>query len=431
MSEKVSEFFKVSGKFLPASIEALDEFPVFNYKLTRASYTVYTALKLYHGKKGIYLIAEKKEEEFRGDFNSANFTAPEGSLVFFYYTTASHSKVKHRYRKWFVVKSSEATELVLEDEEGDVNVRVRVKNLEPIKMLSKEKVVELDAIIRNQGWLPSEYDPVHTLYYYWLIQRVHESTTAVRAKPEPEAKPVTAVEPEEAPVEPEKLFERPEAVLIAPQATATPVERTAVLSEAPAPAPAEPAEQVQRTELVKVYLLSMRLPSKYLVQSVRVERGQGASSPVREIRMWEGEYARLAARLETLRRQCYHLASRIFAFVPDFGVWIAVSEEALEEARRIGEYVKSELGKLNISSDRYAVKAVPVFLEPGDAKSLLDAAIAHLSSDAEELAARIKRAEEERRRKELQRLRRELETVQRLLDTFIAFAREQLRRGEG
>jgi hypothetical protein len=48
---------------------------------------------------------------------------------------------------------------------------------------------------------------------------------------------------------------------------------TAVVKEEVA-APAKP-------ELVKIYLLSMKLPSKYLVQAVEADRGV-------EVRKWEG-----------------------------------------------------------------------------------------------------------------------------------------------
>jgi hypothetical protein len=195
---------------------------------------------------------------------------------------------------------------------------------------------------------------------------------------------------------------------------------TAVQPQVPQVPPAPP-----KPSLVKVYLLSMRLPSKYLVQKVEVEKV--SESFLREVRKWEGVTAEIASRLETIRRNCYAKASRIFAYVEDFGTWIAVTNEAVDEARKISEYVKAELSNLrldqvkNITLSAYTVEAIPVYLEPEDAKKLLNAAIAHLSADVDELESKIAEAEKEQKKEALKRLESNLKYKQELLNAFKRF----------
>jgi hypothetical protein len=103
-----------------------------------------------------------------------------------------------------------------------------------------------------------------------------------------------------------------------------------------------PAPEVRKPELVKIYLLSMKLPSKYLVQKVEVREGE-------EVRKWEGISAEIASRLEGIRRKAYDMISKIFANVEDYGVWVAVTEEAVKEAQKISEWVRKELSALPIT----------------------------------------------------------------------------------
>jgi len=174
-----------------------------------------------------------------------------------------------------------------------------------------------------------------------------------------------------------------------------------------------------RQQLVKVYLLSMRLPSKYLVQKVEVNESE-------EIRKWEGIARDVASRLEGIRRNAYKLISRAFAFVEEFGTWIAVSEEAVEETKKVSEWIREELSKLPLQQIKtnadinklYSVKAIPIYLEPDDAKALLDAAVQHLSQDVGELRQRIEEAEKEQKKSALKQLQQDLMYKQKLLETF-------------
>jgi len=187
---------------------------------------------------------------------------------------------------------------------------------------------------------------------------------------------------------------------------------TAVQPQVP-PAPSRPS-------LVKVYLLSMRLPSKYLVQEVKVDKNV-------EVRRWEDVRAEIASHLEGLRRKCYDKISRIFAHIEDFGTWIAITDEAVEEAKKVSDFIKSELSKLQIDQvkkvdlNAYSVKAIPIYLEPEDAKEILNAAIQHLSADVEELEAKIIEAEKEQKKEALKRLESSLKYKQELLNAFKRF----------
>jgi hypothetical protein len=184
------------------------------------------------------------------------------------------------------------------------------------------------------------------------------------------------------------------------------------------PQPQVPVAVPPKPSLVKVYLLSMRLPSKYLVQEIEIDKNV-------ETRKWEGKRAEIASRLETIRRTCYTKAEHVFAHVEEYGTWIAVTDEAVEEAKKISEYIKSELSKLQIDQvkkvdlNAYSVKAIPVYLEPEDAKEILNAAIAHLSADVDELEAKI--AEAEKKKEALKRLESSLKYKQELLNAFKRF----------
>jgi len=194
--------------------------------------------------------------------------------------------------------------------------------------------------------------------------------------------------------------------------------------ELPAPKAPKPVEETpRRKELVKIYLLAMRLPSKYLVQQVKIEPNERGYI---EKRAFEDIRAEVASRLEGIRRSAQKMIERIFCYVEEFGVWIAVSDAAVEEARKVSEYVVKELNaiealkqiKNNIEINSYMVKAIPVYLEPEHAKELLQAAIEKMSADVAELETKIKEAEQERKMQAMARLQKEYEYKFRLLEAF-------------
>ncbi|MCI4408399.1 MAG: hypothetical protein JHC26_04860 [Thermofilum sp.] len=173
-----------------------------------------------------------------------------------------------------------------------------------------------------------------------------------------------------------------------------------------------------KSELVKIYLLSMRLPSRYLVQKVQYSKDKEL---LQEVRMWEGESAKLAKKIETLRREVYMDITRIFCHVEEYGTWIAVSEQAKEEATKISQHVVEKLRALGFKDDileRYVVKAIPIYLEIDEARELLYYAIRKLSEDVDELKQKIAEAEKERNLPAMRRLEKEKSYREALLLSF-------------
>jgi hypothetical protein len=165
--------------------------------------------------------------------------------------------------------------------------------------------------------------------------------------------------------------------------------------------------------LVKLHLLSMRLPSRYLVQSVEVEGG-------REVRRWEGEARGLASRLEGLRRRCVEVASRSFAYVEELGAWVSADEGAVKEAEAISKLLAEALSGLNLAGLKgadvprsYGARVLPVWLEPEHARWILEAAVGRLSKAVEELRRRLEAAEKGGR--EAARLKGELASREAML----------------
>jgi len=401
------------GKVVPISI-TVGKLPVYHEKHTVKGHVTYTALGLLEGRKGLYLVAK----EWKSDK-----TAPVGAIVYFRYISGSNKYDYYKYKGWFVVEEGAESEVELPQLGKDKSagpIKVRVKNLRPLPELTEEDLAKSEAEMMNRGWFPSEYDPVKQLYYYWMVLKVHEVPTEEAVPP---AEEVETQEGEVTPAPPVEIEVKPKELEVELEAAPTP---TAVPTLEAAPTPtAVPTAVVPPTpakaELVKVYLLSMRLPSKYLVQKTEVKENE-------EVRKWEGKAAEVASRLEGIRRAAYGLVSRIFAHVEEYGVWIAVTEEAVKEAMRISEWIRKELDGLpikelkNVDIDSvYSVKAIPVYLEPEHARELLNAAIEHLSEDVAELSKRIEEAEKEQKRSALRRLQEDLVYKRSLLEAFRRF----------
>jgi len=178
--------------------------------------------------------------------------------------------------------------------------------------------------------------------------------------------------------------------------------------------------------LVKIYELIMRLPSEYLVQQVKHVKTE--TGGVAEQRVWEGLAQQVASRLRGIRRTAYDKIKQLgnFVHVEEFGMWIAVSDDAVKDAEEVSKWVREELSKLPLKQLRpdinidelYTVKALPVYLEPEDAKLLLETAIAELEEQREELEKKIREAEQEKKGSTVRRLEQDLEYTKRVLEQF-------------
>jgi len=214
------------------------------------------------------------------------------------------------------------------------------------------------------------------------------------------------------------------AVVPSPVPTAVPP------AQAQAPPPLPPAPS--RGELVKIYELIMRLPSKYLVQQSKYVKTE--TGGVVEQRVWEGLAQSVASRLEGIRRTAYDKIRQLgsFGYVKEFEKWIGVTDKAVKDAEELSKWVREELSKLPLKQLRpdididklYAVKAIEVYLKPEDAKLLLETAIAELEEAREELERRIQEAEQEKKRSTIKKLEQELEYTKQVLEQFKKFLQQ-------
>jgi len=401
-TEQNSVVFSVEGNKVVPILLDFSALPRANPKRTSARVKVYSGLALHQGRAGIYLIGR--------EWKRGVSAAPVGAILRFEYSTGSWGNVYHSYSAFFVVAEVGDNTFVLHDTVRGHDAEVRVKNLVLLPTLGSEDRAWAEAEILNSGWRPSEYDPVRSLFCYWMRDRVHERAAAA-------ATTVTATTEE---AEEELAVEEPEEVeqpLPLPVEEVKPRELEVEFEQPPVPAATSQPAAPSKPELVKIYLLSMRLPSKYLVQSVEYDSGK---TSVREVRFWAGKNAKIASRLESIRRMALARVSRVFAFVPEYGTWIAVTEQALAEAQRVSEFVVEELRKLGLDryAERYTIRAIPIFLQPEDARELLGAAVRHLSADVETLKKRIEEAEREQDKRALRRLEQEKSYHEALLQAF-------------
>jgi hypothetical protein len=327
--------------------------------------------------------------------------------------------------------------VVLKDRKGNQDVEAKILNLIPLDEMPEEIKREIEAEILNKKWLPSEYDPVKQLYYYWIRQKVHEKVmveedTAVGVEeqeqqqqaPQPQIS-LEEIKPQELEVEipetPQSPQPQPQSQL---QLQPQPIQQMEVELETTTPMPTTTTQPTPtKQELVRIYLLAMRLPTKHLLMQSEYERdGNGV---LREVRRWDGKTAQIASRVEGIRRSAYERLSRVFCHVEEYGTWIAVTEDAVKEAQETSKYVIEELKKLGIDKIKginvevmYGIRVIPIYLDTEEAKNLLETAIAHLSRDVEELSRKIEEARQNENKKYLRRLESEKKYRVALLEAF-------------
>jgi hypothetical protein len=388
---------------------------------------VYTGLQVTSWKDKYYL----NDRRWKGD----RHVVPEGSIVVFGASAGSYKHTYHSYAAVFMVKEGARAEITLEDRvgrDGKESIKLVVENLEPLPMPSASDLRSAEAEILNRGLEISRFvdskDVLLALYHYYVKQKLYATpaatTTAVAQAPtvagaEAGQKEVSVEELEKMLQELEKGKETIPVV---------PTTATAVPSVQAPPPPPPPS----RAELVKIYELIMRLPSKYLVQQSKYVKTEAGG--VAEQRVWEGLAQQVASRLEGIRRVAYDKIKQLssFAHVEEFERWIAVTDKAVKDAEELSKWVREELSKLPIKQLRpdvdidnlYAVKAIEVYLKPEDAKLLLDTAIAELEEAKQELEKRIQQAEQEKKRSVIKKLEQELESTKQVLEQFKKFLQQ-------
>jgi hypothetical protein len=255
------------------------------------------------------------------------------------------------------------------------------------------------------------------------IQQVQTPTTTQKT----EAK---EVEEEEISVEElEKMLQQiekgKETITVVPSPAPTAVPSAQEVELPPPPTPS-------RSELVKIYELIMRLPSKYLVQQSKYVKTE--TGGVVEQRVWEGLAQQVASRLEGIRRTAYDKIRQLgsFGYVKEFEKWIGVTDKAVKDAEEVSKWIREELGKLPLKQLRpdldidklYTAKAIEVYLKPEDAKLLLETAIAELEEAKQELERRIQEAEQEKKKSAIKKLEQELTYTKQVLEQFKKFLQQ-------
>ena len=258
-----------------------------------------------------------------------------------------------------------------------------------------------------------------------VLEYAHEiqnlGTTAVEPTEEEQGQSQLQVQVPLEDVKPQELeVELPETPQLAPQPQLAHQPSMEVKLEPATPQPPTP----QKQELVKIYLLAMRLPTKHLLMETDYERDDKTGA-LREVRKWDTNIVQIASRVEGIRRDAYTRLSRVFCHVEEYGVWISVTEDGVKEAKEVSSFIISELKKLGIDKikninieERYGVRAIPIYLEPSEAKALLETAIKHLSEDVEELSQKIEEAKQNENKKYLRQLESEKKYREALLETF-------------
>lgn len=141
--------------------EARGKFVVVNLELKAKEATKTESAKYFdkvmvskasNGEK--YLTSYGKEAEF-----NEPFTAPVGAVVIARLTWGSRKYTRKEVSMLF---------RVAEGQEGEIEEElftVKYQNLAPIPLPSKEVLKEIEAEIKNNGYLPTEYAPIRSILY--------------------------------------------------------------------------------------------------------------------------------------------------------------------------------------------------------------------------------------------------------------------------
>lgn len=388
---------------------------------------VYTGLQVTPWRDKYYL----NDLKWKGDRR----VVPEGSIVVFGASAGSAKHIYHSYRAMFIVKEGARAEITLEDRvgrNGKQPIKLVVENLEPLPGLSTDNLKDAEAEILNKGLEISKFveskDVLLALYHYYVKQKAHLVATPVPQQAQTAQPTAVSAEEEKVSVEElEKMLQElekgKETIPVVPTATAV------LPAQEAKPTPPPPPSG---RELVKIYDLIMRLPSKYLIQQSKYVKTD--TGGVAEQRVWEGLAKEVASRLEGIRRTAYDKIKQLgsFAYAKEFERWIAVTDKAVRDAEELSKWIREELSKLPLKQLRpdididklYAVKAVKVYLEPEDAKLLLDTAIAELEEARAELERRIQEAEQEKKKSTIKKLEQELEYTKQALEQFKKFLQQ-------
>jgi hypothetical protein len=166
-SLSAGEIFSVErNTVISCNIELSSGLPICNEKCTETNKVAFVGLHLVKGKhNGKFYLAAKKQY-----LKGWAWALPKGAIVFIYHQTGTWKNVYHKYKQYFMVVEGEYEGILIDEKDEKGNIEYKTVNLKPIEMLDEKKLAEVEAEIRNNGWLPSQFDPVRILYYYWKKQ---------------------------------------------------------------------------------------------------------------------------------------------------------------------------------------------------------------------------------------------------------------------
>jgi len=166
-SKSAGEIFSVErNSVVSCGIELLSGLPICNDKCTETDRVAFVGLHLVRGKQNGKLYLAAKKQYLRG----WAWALPKGAIVFIYHQTGTWKNVYHKYKQYFMVVEGEYKGILVDEKDEKGNIEYKTVNLKPIEMLDEKKLAEIEAEIMNNGWLPSQFDPVRILYYYWKKQ---------------------------------------------------------------------------------------------------------------------------------------------------------------------------------------------------------------------------------------------------------------------
>ena len=140
------------------------QFEYYNWKRTEDRLVVYTNLKVKEYPSGLWLVANGARTvwpERKDGVSKFTFTAPEGAIVMLEFSTGSWKHTYESRRLFFKVERAEERE-----HEGVV-----IRNLVPLRSLSKDELTEVEAeILNGVANRLSKYQPVRHLFFYWVME---------------------------------------------------------------------------------------------------------------------------------------------------------------------------------------------------------------------------------------------------------------------
>jgi|GEM_PF-6268381 len=190
--KKENVLYEVKGEYVPIvlSVEGLPS------GVKDRWITVYTGLKTKKYKKGTWLVADKRHITYKMKNGRLVDNLREGSIVRLYYVAGSRRHDTNKYDEFFIVKKGVKSRVTLKDLIDDHDITVELENLEKLPKLTRKEYNELEAWLKNRGLKPSLYDPVVSLYDYWIRKKLGEQAKQAKQAPATEER-LGEVRPEE------------------------------------------------------------------------------------------------------------------------------------------------------------------------------------------------------------------------------------------